>query len=912
MLFARFIFRHINRHWGMNLAVLLCLSLGSGLLGSLPAFAASTAAKSLDMSLANSPPSVRNIQVTASSPILTSALHGFIMDELQDFILTRISINNHHLTAHDNSPYLGEGKDKPVIIDGIWVWSVDKLRQYTTLLDGDWPIATYPRNQVEALKPPTIQSAVTEEVANDLHLDVGDLIQDKNEYRYIITSIIEVNNPQDEIWWAEQFPFHVTIEPGLNEDTIVLPIFINSQSMKDHFPFANYVWRYIIDQDQITIDNIELFDAKIASLTNQLFAYKAKLSTGLDAIIQDHRQNISTSELVLSLLTLQAFMFILFTLVLMASLLVNKSESEIANISGRGASRFQIILAFAVQILLLACIAGLLIGPFLSWLGLSSWSWITGDVIPRNLPIETWRLSILAAGIGWLTILVAIIPSTKIDILDWQQKLTRPGASVGWQTHNIDIFLMIIALLLYWQLSNSGSFVMRRIQGTSFADPLLLIAPSLLIFALAMFSLRFIPIGMRGLARVTKVNKGTVLPVGVTRIARNPQRLNWVILLVSLTAAFTLFARIYADALDATHRQISVYRAGSNLRLDLDKIPYEDISKLIDQNTVSHVSRGQVQGRSGRAITILAVEPASFVNVAEYPDGISNLTMKIIMDALAADYQYPGSTDNNPYNEQRANNEPIPAIFSYSALPKDSNIGDQRNVTIAGERFTFIIQGIIADFPTLSSEFLIVNADTYAEIVGSSSDEQFFSHEAWIATTSKNHEELVTIASRSNAVIADSSRNYQMIRSNIITLGTVRAFGLNAFVLATISIAGLVLANYFSFQQRLREFNILNAIGFSSNQTNKLLFGEGLLILALGLGSGVLLGFGLARLMRPYLSLAVSRTLPGMVVHQISPDWVNVVGTIILLIVFYGLVTIVWLIALKKSDLQQTLRMGDE
>jgi hypothetical protein len=66
----------------MNLAVLLGLSLGSGLLGSLPSFAAATAAKSLDASLVNSSPTIRNIQVIALPQILSSALNGFITDEI--------------------------------------------------------------------------------------------------------------------------------------------------------------------------------------------------------------------------------------------------------------------------------------------------------------------------------------------------------------------------------------------------------------------------------------------------------------------------------------------------------------------------------------------------------------------------------------------------------------------------------------------------------------------------------------------------------------------------------------------------------------------------------------------------------------------------------------------------------------
>ena len=916
MLFATFIFRHITRHWGMNLAVLFALTIGSALLGSLPSFAAATATRSLDATLENAHPSIRNIQLVARPEILTMALHGYVNESLGSLFQERISVGSLRIAAHSSSPMIKNQEIISAQINDISIWSFDKLTQHTMLQIGDWPVATYPQSQSEALKPPTIQAVITEDVARELQLQIGDQLQDINEFKYQITGIISVDDPEEDVWWQDKSPFIVSKEPGLNEDTIIAPVIINPQSMKEYLPVRRSEWRYILNTNVINVNNVEQIESDLINLKNRITASHAKITTGLPNLILEYRQNLSTSRMVLYLLSSQAFLFVLFTLTLMASLLVNNSKSELVTMTSRGASRFQIVITLAIQTLILALIAGLILGPLLTLLGLTFWSWFSGDSITNQLPLETWRMSMLAVGIGWTAIVLAIIPATRSSLLEWQQSITRPAEATFWQKSYLDIFLLIIGALLFWQLSNSGSFVLKRLQGTSYADPLILIGPSLLLIALAMVYLRLFPLLLRSLTGIVNSSRGIVLPLGITRIARNPQRMSWIILLISLAAALTLFARIYAAALNDTQTQIAKYQAGSDLRLDLNNISRVDFIELSKGLSKSFVLRGRAQGRTGRVITILAVDPDSLATVSQYPEGMINLTMEIIMQALKEPVQTnlndSMNSAGNPYTEQRDSTEPIPAIFSYSALRRDGKIGDHQDFIIAGQPLTFKVHGIIADFPTLTSYFIIVNKGTFEKIAGPSITTQLTIHEAWVSTENLIHNQLVSNPVLANAILADSQKILSLIRNNILTLGTVRAFGLNAFVLAILSLAGIVLANYFSFRQRAYEFGILRAFGLSQRQSNQLIIGESALILGLGLLSGLLLGFGLTRFMHPYISLAVSRTLPGMIVHQISVNWEVVATVTALLILLYGAATTVIIYALWKTEVHQILRTGDE
>ena len=224
MLFFTFILRHIFRHWGMNIAILIGLSVGAGLLGGLPAFAATTAAKALDVQITNSHPSIRNIKVNAPPDILTSALNGYIIETIGELVDQRVSIQQVQLTAHSTAPIIIDHHEIDADLAEIWVWSIDKLTHHAQLIEGDWPIITYPQSQAEALKPPTIQTAITEDVAKATGLKIGDRMQDQDEFKFLVTGIVRIKDPEDDIWWQDGSPFYITREPGVNQDLNKLPI----------------------------------------------------------------------------------------------------------------------------------------------------------------------------------------------------------------------------------------------------------------------------------------------------------------------------------------------------------------------------------------------------------------------------------------------------------------------------------------------------------------------------------------------------------------------------------------------------------------------------------------------------------------------------------------------------------------
>jgi putative ABC transport system permease protein len=637
----------------------------------------------------------------------------------------------------------------------------------------------------------------------------------------------------------------------------------------------------------------------------------ATVSVGLVQILADYMAQLSRVRTSLFLLMAQAFFFVLYTLGLLATLMLDRSHSELVTLSGRGASTWQITRIFALESLLLALPAALLLGPGLAYGGMRLWAEVSGQAAAATLPRESWLLSGVATGLGWLALVVPVSLAARGNPLEWRQTRARPARRSKAQRLYLDLFLLIFGGLLYWQLNQSGSFVVQRMGDIQIADPLLLLAPSLLLIATALIFLRLFPFLLQSVAWVFQRLRGLMLPLGLRRLARDPLKPSRVVLLISLTAGLILFSSVFGGSLSFSQEEMALYLAGADLRVSLAPSdqpgdqPTPGASQLLDQlatlpgvRTVSPTFRGTVQTEEGRLIQLLAVDPVTFAQVARLPVNVTNLKIATLMQVIGAG----------------AGDEGLPAVFAFSALPSKTEVGDQSFVNLAGRRLPLSVRGTISNFPTLSGSYVILSlTDLEAQVdLDTPGIRRFGSREAWLAVDPVQHGKLVQHPALEGRVLDDAWARLNVIQSDALAQGTNGAFRLNTLTLALLSVAAFWLVQFFAAQQRVVEFSVLRAMGLAVRQLLALLLTEGVLVLALGLMAGTVIGYGLARVMIPYLSQALTGSLGGVTIKHIVVDWPAIVQLYGLLIVFYGLALALLLVVLMRVGIHQTLRMGEE
>jgi len=177
------------------------------------------------------------------------------------------------------------------------------------------------------------------------------------------------------------------------------------------------------------------------------------------------------------------------------------------------------------------------------------WSKSGGELAPGTLPGEAWLLSGAAACFGWLALVLPVLLSARRNVHGRQPMRPRSPHESLIQRRYLDLYLLAFAGLLYWQLHQTGSFMMRRLGNTPVADPALLIGPTLLLVAAAMVLLRIVPLLLRLVAWLFQHLRGWTLPLGLFHLARDPVQASRVVLLVSLAAGLAIFGRTYGDSL---------------------------------------------------------------------------------------------------------------------------------------------------------------------------------------------------------------------------------------------------------------------------------------------------------------------------------------------------------------------------
>jgi hypothetical protein len=546
-----FTLRHLRRHWRVNAAVLLCLTLASAFLAGFSSYTAAVAARELRQSLDEARPAERTLLITGPRHTFSEPLYTLLQERLGEVLKERLVIR--HATSPADPFDRRTGQKQVALLD---VYSFNMLSENVRVVEGRLPTQVPLNEAAGSWRPPPIEAVIGLRAAEESGYGIGDrLTGSKTFHRLDIVGIVDPLDPHDDVWGEDLSAFAIVTDTrDLDTDGIALPLIIAPTSMQSNYPEApifwhDVSWRITLNHHLISVDRAATLHADLINFQTQSATVRATTGTDLVRILADYLARLSRVRMAFFLLTAQSLFFVLYALTMFTSFMVDRSRVELATLAARGTSAWQITRVFALENLILALPAGVLLGPGLAQGAITLWGLSAGEAVPSALPGEAWLLSGVAVGLGWLALVLPIYLAARRNAAGWGQVRARPAQRSAAQQRYLDLYLLAFGGLLYWQLNRSGSFVMRRLGDTQLADPLLLIGPSLLLIAVAMVSLRILPFLLRLLAWLSQRLRGTVLPLGLFRLARDPLQPSQVVLLVSLTAGLVLFTRTFGGAL---------------------------------------------------------------------------------------------------------------------------------------------------------------------------------------------------------------------------------------------------------------------------------------------------------------------------------------------------------------------------
>jgi ABC-type lipoprotein release transport system permease subunit len=539
------------------------------------------------------------------------------------------------------------------------------LEKHITLVEGRYPDPIPSGLAPEELTDPglEIEAMVGSETAENFFLNTGDRLiflygygENQEQITVRLTGIIDPVDPKEEYWFLNTEIFTVASDQGL-----VIPLFIPEQTLFEGigniFTYSNatYNWFYYVDLNKISSQNAEAIKNNVRRMEHKILTELPRSSqfTVMDDIITSYQQKLLFTQIPLFLLVFQIVGIILYYLITVANMVIERQSGEIALLRSRGASTGQVFGIFFLEGLLISVLGGAL-GPFLgafifSFLGRTAAFYpLTGGGF---LPIRFSNSVFILAGAGVLLCLLALmvptIQAARRGVVHQRQHAARPPRAPFWQRFYLDIVLLVFGAALYWELRQRGSLLTLDILGGMDMDPLLLITPMLVIIAAAILFLRLFPLIINLLARLAQYITSAATVLGLRYMARNPIHYGRLILLLMMAASVGMFSASFLGTLERSYDERAMYSVGSDIRLEgLDEWRSAKGALVERYSSISGVEDVSVAYRGGGTVgtlfsqvyfNMLAIDPENFEQVSWYRKDFSEKTLHEIVSVLAED-----------------------------------------------------------------------------------------------------------------------------------------------------------------------------------------------------------------------------------------------------------------------------------
>ena len=379
-----------------------------------------------------------------------------------------------------------------------------------------------------------------------------------------------------------------------------------------------------LDREAVTVDNVEQLTRGVVGFTAEVArAEGIRTLTRLPAVVSEFE--VRTVVLGAPILAMLALIVTgaLYFLIYAAALIVEREGNEMALLRLRGASSWQTTGLHLLQSALIA-LAAVALAPAVArfMVGMTGrippLSTLTGGEALAVSPARPIVPFAVAGGIAaFVAMGLAVLPAARSTILELRALGSRPVRQSVWQRHHLDLFLVVIAGILLWELNQRGLVAANAADGG--LDPLSVAAPALFLFAGALLLLRVLPWLLRGVGWVMTRTKGMTGALPGWHLGRNPIPYGRLALLVWLTTGFGAFALTYAATLEASYEDRAAFVTGSDLRLvGRGLAGVEEPEGAV----ITPVYRGLGAPRLvTRSAELLAIEPETFTRVTAWrPD----------------------------------------------------------------------------------------------------------------------------------------------------------------------------------------------------------------------------------------------------------------------------------------------------
>lgn len=579
----RTVLRRIRADWAVLLASAVTLLLAAMLVSSAPIYSRAVNDAGLQRSL-------NDADVPASHVEVSGRFHGGNFASADELVSEETS----RLRAAAEADLYRYGQsdsfafpDQEDVRDLTVFAFYQSLEDYASLLEGDWPESTDAPYQV----------AISADTAEYRDLAVGDELS--VEYRHegdyevpvVVAGIYQVEDPSHPHWYESELDTSGFSE-GQSFDTygplVVTPaVFFEAATPRT----SSVSWRLFPNFDEMTTSTAPTVRRETNRLSSRIsneefFGGRLNVSTQLNTLIARIERSLLVTQASVTIVIVQLAILAGYALVLTSRLIVDHRQVETAVLRARGASSKQL---FQLSLLESVCIALplVLLAPILSMGALHFFN-LYGPLADINLIIEprissgAYLASVVTGLVGVLLISLPVLREGEATP-GGQAFRHRQDSESLWQRAGIDIAVLVVAAIGFFQLRQYSSTITQTVEGRLGIDPLLVAAPAIGLIAGAILALRIVPLLARLADRVAARQKAALIALGSWQIARRPLVYSRAMLLLLLAIGIGIFTTAYTQTWQQSQIDQANHRIGADIRVQ----PDTRMSRTVDPLTLT-------------------------------------------------------------------------------------------------------------------------------------------------------------------------------------------------------------------------------------------------------------------------------------------------------------------------------------
>jgi putative ABC transport system permease protein len=703
-------------------------------------------------------------------------------------------------------------------------------------------------------------------------------------------------------------------------------------------------WFYALDYHKITIDGIsellKTYDSHMRWYGN--YRGVAELKMPAIEIIEKYNEREKQLRIMLWVLIVPILLMLAFYIFMVSQLIIDHEKNEIAVLKSRGASGAQVFHTYLIESLLISVIA-ILTGPPLglficSVLGASNGflEFVQRTALPISLSGKAYLYSLFAVALFMATMLIPVLISTRATIVQHKQKKSRGGNAPTWKKFFFDIILLGLSIYGRYSYSNvQKTLNITGAKGTELSiDPLLFLVSTAFVLGAGLLFLRLFPFVIRFIFWLGRKLWSPVLYASFIQVGRSGGQEQFIMLFMILTLSTGIFSANAARTINENMESKIRYTTGSELVLkahwesnqapaasgppmgggapatvssnepiryiEPPFMPYTQISGVETATKVLRKTNMQVQYASTwiDKTYVMGIIPEEFLKVNWFRQGLLPYQLYQYLELMAED--------------------PTAFVVSSSYQKKyKAKVGDTIAIRWGDQGY---LEGTIYAFvdywPTYNpnakdgtSDLIVANLE-YINMEMSVEP-----YEVWIKKKpGANNEQIYTdIEAKKLQVEEIKNADFTVIenKNDPMLQGTNGVLTLGFVVTIAISAIGFLIYWILSIKRRVLQFGILRAIGLSMHKIIGMLVCEHVMISAVAIFVGIIIGGITCDLFVPLLQMAYSaeqQILPFKVVAY-GQDYLRLYAVVIsmLLVGFAVLGTII-----SKIKISQALKLGED